>query len=101
MTREATDEEVLAYLLDPRSADDPDWIAWAGDVQVKSQGDYGIIDVRFTTRMGYDSGWLVKNPATSGVVTRTAQAPDGAACAGVVGRKWAKHGLMDLQLAYY
>jgi hypothetical protein len=66
-------------------------------VEVKTNGDYGIVDVQFFTKKS-GSGWLAKSP-DSGKVFSTERPGDGF-FVGLVGRKWAKHGLMDLQLAY-
>jgi hypothetical protein len=64
-------------------------------LHLKSQGDYGIVDVSFTTRKGYSSGWFTKN--TDASQTFDIPLPDGVVV-GLVGRTWGGHGLMDLQL---
>jgi phospholipase C len=66
-------------------------------VCLRNQGDYGIVDVSFTTRKGFRSDWLTNNRDFTQEVA--IQVPNDDVVVGLVGRKWAGHGLMDLQLA--
>ncbi|MBY8881180.1 alkaline phosphatase family protein [Actinacidiphila acidipaludis] len=68
-------------------------------LRIRNQGDYGIVDISFETRRGYRSGWLTGNPHATEEFSVSVAADDVAV--GLVGRKWAKHGLVDLQLAFH
>jgi len=67
-------------------------------VHLRTQGDYGIVDLSFETKKGFHSDWFTKNRDFTKLVS--IRVPSDAVLVGLIGRKWAKHGLMDVQLAY-
>lgn len=97
VTPYTSDDETGSKPISRRSYNPGDPIT---SVEVKTQGDYGIVDLRFRTKAGYDSGWMTNNKASNVQVHPLAVPGAGGPCIGLVGRKWAKHGLVDLRLAY-
>ena len=66
-------------------------------VQIKEQGGYGIVDLRFWTASGKESGWLAGNPdgGEHAVVTL-----DGLALTGLQGREQGRYGLVDMRFGF-
>ncbi|HSX51426.1 MAG TPA: alkaline phosphatase family protein [Cellvibrio sp.] len=70
------------------------------EVEIKVQGDYGIIDVRFHTRHDFESGWIIGVNEKDGVTSYKLHVPADKTVVGLLGRKNPGRGLMDLQLAF-
>ena len=68
-------------------------------VRLRNEGNRGVVDVSFTTRKGFDSGWFTNNKTYNKEFRIDVTGDD--LVVGLVGRKWPGHGLMDLQLALH
>ncbi len=65
-------------------------------VVLKEQDGYGLIDLQFTTASGYESDWLVGNPAEGRV--HEILVPSHQLLVGLQGRQQGGYGLVDLRL---
>ena len=68
-------------------------------LRLRNAGNYGVVDVSFTTRKGFESGWFTNNKNYNKEFRIDVTGDN--LVVGLVGRKWPRHGLMDLQLALH